>query len=52
MTLEDHLQIEEILAEANAYGLKSEVAQTAVQFVKDGYSNLDAHSLAFNEWIK
>jgi len=52
MALEDHLQIEEILAEANAYGLKSEVAQTAALFAKEGYSNLDAHALAFNEWIK
>ncbi|MDA9262816.1 hypothetical protein OAC86_00600 [bacterium] len=52
MMLEDHLQIEEILAEANAYGLRSEVTQTAAQFTKEGYSNLDAYSLAFNEWIK
>ena len=52
MALEDHLQIEEILVEANAYGLKSEVAQTAALFAKEGYSNSDAHTLAFNEWIE
>lgn len=53
MTLEDHIQIEEILAEANAYGLKLEVIETAEKLIiKEGYSYLDAYDTAFNEWIK
>ena len=31
MTLDEHLQIEEILAEANAFGLKQEVIHTAAK---------------------
>jgi len=52
MTLDDHLQIEEILAEANAFGLKSEVIHTAAKLAAAGYSSLDAHALAFSEWCK
>lgn len=52
MTLTDHLHIEEILAEANAYGLKAEVAITAEQFIAEGHERIDAFVLAFNEWVK
>ena len=52
MTLDEHLQIEEILAEANAFGLKQEVIRTAAKFVAAGHSSLDAHALAFAEWCK
>ena len=52
MTLDEHLQIEEILAEANAFGLKQEVIHTAVKLAAAGYSSLDAHALAFAEWCK
>ena len=52
MTLTDHIHIEEILAEANAYGLKAEVERTAEQFIAEGYERVDAFVLAFNEWVK
>jgi len=52
MTLDDYIQIEEILAESNAYGLRIEVHGTASQFIKEGYGYVEAHNLAFNEWIK
>lgn len=52
MTLDEHLQIEEILTEANAFGLKQEVIHTAAKFTAAGYSSLDAHALAFAEWCK
>lgn len=52
MTLDDHIQIEEILAEANAHGLKQEVIHTAAKFCAAGYSSVDAHALAFAEWVK
>ena len=52
MTLDEHIQIEEILAEANAHGLKSEVTNTASKFIAAGHNPLDAHALAFAEWCK
>lgn len=52
MTLDEHLQIEEILAEANAFGLKQEVIHTAAKLSAAGYSVLDSHALAFAEWCK
>lgn len=52
MTLDEHIQIEEILAEANSYGLKTEVMHTAAKLAAAGYSSLDAHALAFADWCK
>jgi hypothetical protein len=52
MTLDEHIQIEEILSEANAHGLRIEVQETASKFIKEGYGYVEAHSLAFNEWVK
>lgn len=52
MTLSDHLHIEEILAEANAHGLKAEVSASAENFVAEGHDRVDAFVLAFNEWVK
>ena len=47
-------QIEEILQEANAYGLKYEVMETATKLIKDesDISELSAYVIAYNEWIK
>ena len=52
MTLDDHIQIEEILAEANAYGLKSEVFEAAQKLMTDGYGQVEAYSIAFTDWVK
>ena len=52
MTLDEHLYIEEILAEANAYGLKAEVLKSANGFVSEGHAYSDAYAMAFNEWCK
>ena len=52
MTLDEHIQIEEILAEANSYGIKQEVMHTAAKFAAAGYDNLDSYVLAFHEWVK
>ena len=40
MTLEEHITIEEILAEANAHGLKAEVQEWANKFLKHGFSRV------------
>ena len=48
-------QIEEILQEANAYGLKYEVMKTATKILKDegdDISELSAYVIAYKEWIK
>ena len=52
--LEDEEQIELLLEEANAYGLRLEVEQWAVQELKEDpdISRLEAYVIAYNEWIK
>jgi hypothetical protein len=52
MTLDEHLLIEEILAEANAYGLKAEVTKWANKLLKEGYSYEESYNMAFLEWCK
>lgn len=52
MTLEDYILIEEILAEANAYGVKSNVQKLAEQYVKDGIELVEAYQAAFKHWTK
>ena len=50
----DDEQIELLLEEANAYGLRGEVEQWAIQELKEDpdISRLEAYVLAYNEWIK
>jgi len=52
--IEDDDQIELLLLEANAYGLRGEVEQWAIQELKEDpdLSRLEAYVLAYNEWIK
>lgn len=52
MTLDEYIQIEEILAEAKAYGLRNEVEISAQKLISEGYSRLDSYVLSFNEWVK
>lgn len=53
-TLEEQIHIEEILAEAKAYGLDWEVKTWAANFKKEdpNLSLVDAYQLAYYEWIK
>ncbi len=52
MTLTDYIQIEEILAEANAHGLKLEVIDLATKIeALHNFSKVDAHQQAFNTLI-
>ena len=52
MTLTDYIHIEEILAEANAHGLKAEVADRAIKIeLLHNMSKLDAHQEAYNAII-
>ena len=52
--LEDEEDIELILEEANAFGLRIEVEQWAIQLLKEDpdLSRLEAYVLSYNEWIK
>jgi hypothetical protein len=45
-------QIEEILIEADAYGLRLEVIETASKYQSEGLDRLQAFEEAFKEWIK
>jgi hypothetical protein len=45
-------QIEEILMEASAYGLRWEVIETAKQYQSEGMDKVLAFQNAFNEWVK
>ena len=52
--LEDEEEIELILEEANAYGLRIEVEQWAMQLLKEDpdLSRLEAYVRVYNEWIE
>ena len=53
--MSEQQQIDEILLEANAYGLKWEVMETATKILKDegdDISELSAYVIAYHEWIK
>ena len=45
-------QINLILIEASAYGLKSEVEKMASRYIDDGFSPLESYKFSFNDWIK
>ena len=51
---EDEEQIELILEEANAYGLRQEVEEWALKEMAENpnLSKLDAYVTAYHEWIK
>jgi|TARA_R100000544_G_C2189889_1_gene41115 hypothetical protein len=52
--MEEEIQIEEILNEANAYNLKQEVITTASIFMKDDpeLNKVAAYQMAYMEWVK
>ena len=52
--LNDEEDIELILEEANAFGLKWEIDSTAKQMIEQNpvLSKLEAYVRAYNEWIK
>ncbi|HAV25908.1 MAG TPA: hypothetical protein DCX01_07000 [Bacteroidetes bacterium] len=52
--IEENIQIEEILTEANAYNLKQEVITTAAIFMKDDpeLDKVSAYNMAYLEWVK
>ena len=53
-TLDEAMQIELLLEEANGFGLRNEVRNTAEKFMKEDkeLNILDAYFMAYSEWIK
>lgn len=52
LSLGDLQEIELILLEASAWGLREEVTDEAERFIKDGYEPVTAYQMGFNEWVK
>ena len=52
MTEEQRIDIELILEEASAWGLRYEVEHTAKQFIDEGMELVTAYQNAYYEWIK
>jgi len=52
MTIEQQIDIELVLEEAGAWGLKYEVEKTAKQYIKEGMELVTAYQYAYSEWIK
>ena len=52
ITIEEQMDIEMILEEASAWGLRYEVEQTAKQYIEEGQPVVDAYHFAYEDWIK
>ena len=52
ISIEDQMNIEMILEEASAWGLRIEVEQTAKQYIKEGHPVIDSYHFAYEDWIK
>ena len=52
ITIEEQMDIELILEEASAWGLRYEVEQTAKQYLEDGHLPVDSYHFAYEDWIK
>ena len=52
MTIEEQLEVELILEEASAWGLRCEVEQTAKELIEIGDDVVTAYQSAYYEWIK
>lgn len=52
LSLGDLQQIELILVEASAWGLRDEVLDAAEALIREGYEPVIAYEMAFNDWVK
>ena len=52
LTIGDLQQIELILFEASAYGLRVEVEETAQKYIDEGTPAVEAYEWAYGDWIK
>jgi hypothetical protein len=52
ITIEEQMDIELILEEASAWGLRDEVEHSAQQFINEGHKAADAYQYAYEDWVK
>ena len=52
LTTEELMDIELVLEEASAWGLRNEVELTAKQYIDEGHPTVDAYHFAYEDWIK
>ena len=52
ISVEEQMDIELILEEASAWGLRYEVEQCAKQYIDEGHSPVDSYHFAYEDWIK
>ena len=52
ISVEEQMDIELVLEEASAWGLRYEVEQTAQQYIAEGHPIVDAYHFAYEDWIK
>jgi hypothetical protein len=52
ITIDEQLDIELILEEASAYGLRTEVEEYAQRYLSEGFTLVEAYQHAYYEWIK
>jgi hypothetical protein len=52
ITIEEQMDIEMILEEASAWGLRYEVEQSAKQYQSEGHLPVDSYHFAYEDWIK
>ena len=52
ISVEEQMDIELVLEEASAWGLRYEVEQTAKQYIEEGQPVVDAYHFAYEDWIK
>lgn len=52
ITIEEQMDIELVLEEASAWGLRYEVEKYAQQYIDEGHPIVDAYHFAYEEWIK
>jgi hypothetical protein len=52
ISVEEQMDIELVLEEASAWGLRYEVEQCAQQYIDEGHPIVDAYHFAYGDWIK
>lgn len=52
LTIGDLQEIEMILLEASAWGLRVEVEETAQKYIEEGHNQVDAYQYAYSDWVK
>ena len=51
-TIDQQMEIESILEEASAWGLRTEVNDSAQTYIKSGHDVIDSYHYAYEDWIK